>query len=129
VHSPRACLPGGGWEIEEFDQYRIDDVGAFGEGINVNRSVISMGDSRQLVYYWFQQRGRNITNEYLVKWFIFWDAITMNRTDGALVRLVTPVPPGADIEDYDRRLQDFLRMVDPQLSYFLPGKLADSTST
>jgi exosortase D (VPLPA-CTERM-specific) len=125
VHSPRACLPGGGWRIDEFDQYRVEGVGPFGEGINVNRSVIIMGDSRQLVYYWFQQRGRNITNEYLVKWYIFWDAITMNRTDGALVRLVTAVPEGADIAEYDNKLKEFLRTVDPQLSYYLPGKLAE----
>jgi EpsI family protein len=129
VHSPKACLPGGGWKINQFDQYRVADVGPFGEGLDVNRSVISMGKSRQLVYYWFQQRGRIITNEYLVKWYIFWDAITMNRSDGALVRLVTAVPETADIAEYDARLQEFLRTVDPQLSYYLPGKLAEPSES
>lgn len=27
-----------------------------------------------------------ITNEYLVKWYLFWDVLTENRTDGAMVR-------------------------------------------
>jgi EpsI family protein len=64
-----------------------------GAPLNVNRVIIQKGDLRQLVYYWFQQRGRNMTNEYLVKWYIFWDALTRNRTDGALVRLTAFVPP------------------------------------
>ena len=91
VHSPRSCLPGGGWQIEQFDQHRIENVGPAGEGMTVNRAVIAQGDSRQLVYYWFVERGRVQTNEYAVKWYIFWDALTRNRTDGALVRVTTLV--------------------------------------
>ena len=62
---------------------------ADGQPLPVNRVIIGLGDDRQLVYYWFAQRGRMLTNEYLVKWYIFWDALTRNRTDGALVRLTT----------------------------------------
>jgi len=51
--------------------------------------LIRKGSIEQLVYYWFQGRGRTETNEYLVKWFIFWDSLTRQRTDGALVRLTT----------------------------------------
>jgi exosortase D (VPLPA-CTERM-specific) len=126
VHSPKACLPGGGWRIDEFTQQVIPNIGPQGESLTVNRSLISLGESRQLVYYWFQQRGRRMTNEYFVKWFIFWDAITMNRTDGALVRLVVAVPETENIEVFDSKLQEFLRTADPQLSYFLPGVKADT---
>jgi EpsI family protein len=126
VHSPKACLPGGGWRIDEFTQQVIPNIGPQGESLTVNRSLISLGESRQLVYYWFQQRGRRMTNEYFVKWFIFWDAITMNRTDGALVRLVVAVPETENIEVFDSKLQEFLRTADPQLSYFLPGVKADA---
>jgi len=120
VHSPRACLPGGGWAIDEFSVKEIMDVGPDGSSIKVNRALITLGESRQLVYYWFQQRGRNLTNEYLVKWFIFWDSLTKNRTDGALVRLVTPVPEGVDIETADERMRKFVRKVDPMLAYYIP---------
>lgn len=123
VHSPRACLPGGGWVIDEFDQRQIANVGPDGEPVNVNRVLISLGDNRQLVYYWFQQRGRNLTNEYLVKWFIFWDALTQNRTDGALVRLVTPLEDSESIEAADARMQEFVRDIDPQLAYYIPRDL------
>jgi EpsI family protein len=120
VHSPRACLPGGGWQIDDFGEYAVTRVGPASSTVNVNRAVISMGSDRQLVYYWFQQRGRNITNEYLVKWYIFWDSLTTNRTDGALVRLVTYVPESVDIDEADRRMQDFIRDIDPMLAYYIP---------
>lgn len=121
VHSPRSCLPGGGWEIESLTQVnlpkaRVDDL-----PLRVNRVEISHGDQKQLVYYWFQQRGRNITNEYLTKWFIFWDAITMNRTDGSLVRLTVPLPPGSDDSQLDIVLSDFAEAVSPILSDYIPN--------
>ena len=74
------------------------------------------------MYYWFQQRGRIITNEYLVKWYLFYDALTMNRTDGALVRLVTGLNKGQDVELADQRLQSFLKDLMPELPAYLPGK-------
>ncbi|MGI9315875.1 MAG: VPLPA-CTERM-specific exosortase XrtD [bacterium] len=120
VHSPRACLPGGGWEITEFDQFNVEDVGPEPGGMNINRAVISLRENRQLVYYWFQQRDRILTNEYMVKWYIFWDALTRNRTDGALIRLVTTVPEGMDIKEADERMQAFLKEMDPTLAYYLP---------
>ncbi len=128
VHSPRACLPGGGWEIQTFGLHDIPGVMQDIGGLKANRAVISLGESRQLVYYWFQQRDRIVTNEYLVKWYIFWDALTRNRTDGALVRLVTSVPEGMDIAEADARLQEFIRDVDPTLAYYLP-RTVDETQT
>jgi EpsI family protein len=62
----------------------------------VNRVEIQKGDDRQLVSYWFQEQGRVLTNEYLVKLFIVWDALTRNRTDGALGRQTTVLTPGED---------------------------------
>ncbi len=79
-----------------------------------------MGDERLLVYYWFQQRGRMMTNEYLVKWFLFWDALTRNRTDGALVRLTTRVQAGQDIEKADALLSEFARSISGPLQRFIP---------
>ena len=82
--------------------------------------LIQKGEVRQLVYYWFQQRGRVITNEYLVKWFIFRDALFDNRTDGALVRVTTLVPDGASIEEADAALARFIGEFQPSLHDFIP---------
>jgi len=129
VHSPKACLPGGGWEIVDSEVTAIAGVGPDGETLNVNRTLIKLGDSRQLVYYWFQQRDRIVTNEYLVKWFIFWDSLTRNRTDGSLVRLVTVVPEAADVGKADERMQAFLRDIDPTMAYFLPREIEDGNES
>ncbi len=50
----------------------------------------------------------------------FWDALTRQRTDGALVRLVTPVYPNESVEDADKRLTTFTQAIVPVLNEFLP---------
>jgi exosortase D (VPLPA-CTERM-specific) len=118
THSPRSCLPGGGWKIAEFGRRTIPLAG--GRVLPVNRALIEQGESRQLVYYWFQQRGRAITDEYLVKWYIFYDAITRNRTDGALVRLIVPLSPTGDDAVAERGLVEFTRTIAGALPRYLP---------
>jgi len=120
AHSPRSCLPGGGWVIEALSQNVIDGVFVNNKPLLVNRVLIKKGDYTQLVYYWFQQRGRIITNEYMVKWYLFWDALTRNRTDGALVRLTALIGPGEDVADADARLTSFAKDVAPVLDDYIP---------
>lgn len=120
AHSPRTCIPGGGWEITSLEQRTIPNASVAGNPLKVNRAVIQLGDTKQLVYYWFQQRGRVITNEYLVKWFLFWDALTRNRTDGALVRLTTLVLPGQDIAKADAALSSFAATAAKPLGAYIP---------
>lgn len=91
-----------------------------GRPVTVNRVLIQKGDTVQLVYYWFRQRGRVMTNEYLVKWYLFQDAISRNRTDGALVRLTTVVRPGQDIERADAYLAQLARHVSQAMGPFIP---------
>lgn len=120
AHSPRSCIPGDGWEITDLTQRRVEGVRVAGQPLRVNRVVIQKGDNKQLVYYWFQQRGRIITNEYLVKWYLFWDALTRNRTDGALVRLVAYTGPGQGVEEADRQLSAFAASVSGLLEAYVP---------
>jgi exosortase D (VPLPA-CTERM-specific) len=118
VHSPRACLPGGGWVIRSFERFNLA-AGAAGE-LPVNRALIELGGHRQVVYYWFEQRGRHLTSEYLVKWYLFWDALTRNRTDGALVRLSIPLADGADEAEADRAVTRFAAEAMPALGAYVP---------
>lgn len=121
AHSPRSCMPGGGWEISTLSQRAVPGAAVNGQPLVVNRTQVAKGDFKQLVYYWFQQRGRVITNEYLVKWYLFWDALVRNRTDGALVRLTTMVGPGEAWEKADARLEAFARDVEGQLQRYVPN--------
>lgn len=120
AHSPRSCLPGGGWHMTEFNRVDVPEVQMAGKPLRVNRVQIELGNRKQLVYYWFQQRGRVITNEYLVKWYLFVDSLTRQRTDGALVRLVTPLAIGEPVEQADRRLVEFASQVAPRLERYIP---------
>jgi len=120
AHSPRACIPGGGWLIKELTVKTLEGVEFEGKALKVNRLLIKKGDYTQVVYYWFQQRGRDITSEWMVKWFLFWDAMTRNRTDGALVRLTAFVNPGEDEAAADDRLVEFAKVVNPYLSEYIP---------
>ena len=118
-HSPRTCMPGGGWKIDQIADTVLTLAGGAGS-MTVNRAIIQKGDQRQLVYYWFDQRGRVLTNEFDVKWYILRDAILRNRSDGALMRLVTPVAPTEDIDRADRRLTGFLSTIAPRLREHVP---------
>jgi EpsI family protein len=91
------------------------------DGVPVNRAVIQRGLERQLVYYWFEQRGRQVTSDYMAKATTILDSITRGRSDGALVRLITPIgtAPGAEAAA-DARLQDFLGQMTDVLPRFVP---------
>lgn len=121
THSPKACLPGGGWRIDDLRQVTLPGIYIGAQPLRVNRALIQYGDQRQLVYYWFEQRGRVLTNEYLVKWYLLVDALFKHRTDGALVRLIVPLPPGLSANSADRELQGFARTAVPRLSGYIPG--------
>jgi len=88
--------------------------------ITVNRAVMEKGASKQLSYFWFPQRDRVLTNAWELKIYNFWDALTRQRTDGALVRLITPVYPNEDVAQAEARLTAFTQAIVPVLSEFLP---------
>ncbi len=120
AHSPRSCIPGGGWKIGSVERELAKGLTFHGEPVRYNRVEIQKGEFRQLVYYWFVEQGRPTADEYLAKWYIFWHALTRNRTDGALVRLVTPILPGEQWRDGDARLQAFLSELEGRLEPFIP---------
>ena len=119
-HSPSVCIPGNGWQITNLERthYRSNDLNV---SLPLNRVVIARGSDKQLVYYWFDERGMKIANEYWSKLYLLRDAIFKNRTDGALVRLTTPLYPGEAESDADKRLQEFTRVVVPNLAGYLPS--------
>ena len=117
-HSPKACLPGGGWIITDSNVVTFSLEG--GGSISANRAIIHKGDNKQLVYYWFKQRNRLITSEYLVKWYLLVDSISKNRTDGALVRYVTPMSAGEDLSSAENRLRKFIVEVNPLANQYIP---------
>ncbi len=120
IHSPEVCLPVGGWEIFSLEPRRIDPgVPAYG-AFEVNRAVIQKGLQKQLVYYWFEQRGKRQTNDFAAKIGVVVDGLTIGRTDGALVRYVTPIREDESEADADARLLGFVTQSLAKLPNFVP---------
>jgi exosortase D (VPLPA-CTERM-specific) len=117
AHSPNTCIPGGGWEIT---QSTVLAVPIGNTTLPVNRLLIQKENQRELVYYWFAGRGRAEISETMVKFHILTDGIARNRTDGALVRLVTPIADALKIDAADARLQNFMKGMTPLLPSFIP---------
>ena len=127
IHSPEVCIPAGGWEISKIKQIElvIETKGEAGGGqsipVKLNRAVIQKGLAEQVVYFWYDQRGRKMASDYLAKAVTVLDAVAIGRTDGALMRLITPLAPGETEEDADRRLQDFMAESLSVFPAFVPG--------
>ena len=93
IHSPQNCLPGAGWRPVESS---IIPIEVNGRNLPVNRYVIQKGLEKQVVLYWYQGRGRVVANEFKNKALLMWDAATLRRTNGGLVRVIVPQGPTAD---------------------------------
>jgi EpsI family protein len=115
IHSPQNCLPGAGWLPVESGRTTID-VG--GTSHRINRYVIQKGLERQVVFYWYQGRGRVVANEYANKLGLMLDAARLHRTNGGLVRLIAPVRSTA--EQATAELTRFTTLLFPHLSRHLP---------
>ena len=118
IHSPKNCLPGSGWSPTDsgYLQLRLPD----GSTAAVNRYIISKGLDKQYVLYWYQSHGRVVASEYWAKYFLVKDAMTMNRTDGSLVRVITPVIPGEDSGAAQQRATSFAEAILGNLDKFIP---------
>jgi EpsI family protein len=117
IHSPKNCLPGAGWDPVQSGYTKISFPG--GRQIVVNEYVIQQGLDKRLVFYWYQGRGRVVASEYLGKFWMVADAISRNRTDGALVRLVTPMTDGE--APAHARLVRFTQVLFPRLESVIPN--------
>jgi exosortase D (VPLPA-CTERM-specific) len=117
-HSPATCLPGAGWEFAAFDQVPMPAT-AFGEAPYVNRALATNGEQRVLMYFWYELRGRTVATSLAVRYFNFVDSIRLNRSDGALVRVMTALTPDESLEAADRRLTAFLGRAQPHLEAHL----------
>jgi EpsI family protein len=118
MHSPQNCLPGAGWTFDSQRYTSLEDIN--GKQYKVGEYVISNGDIKQFVIYWYQAHGRSIPNEYKAKLYMVADAIRMNRTDGALVRVITQVLPSESLDSARERATQFTQQMAPNLPRFIP---------
>ena len=115
-HSPKNCLPGAGWQFVDSEQVPVMMPG--GGAPIINKVMIQKGLEKQVILYWYQDRGRIIASEYSAKGFLVWDSMTKKRTDGSLVRISVPV--GKSDEQAFAEGFEFMRDVFPLLGQYLP---------
>ncbi len=118
IHSPRRCYTGSGWEVASCERRLIPLVRAPGGEIPVNRLLLRKDDRMQVVYYWFQSRGKAITSEYREKLHLVLDTIVLGRNDGALVRISTDA--ALSVSEAEERLQAFAGCLYPHMMQCLP---------
>ena len=120
IHSPKNCMPGAGWNVI---QTRLEDIDVPGNDVGQFRAielVLQKGESRSIVLYWFQSRGRIISSEYYQKIYLVLDSIFKGRTDGSFVRLIAPVMDG-DEKAALANLKEFAVLIVPKLREYLPS--------
>lgn len=117
-HSPKNCLPGSGWTQENTATIHVD-VPGYPKPIEANRYVVSKGDTKAIVIYWYQSRDRTVADEYWAKYYVIKDAINFNRTDTSIIKVTAMVGPnGAQAaEDVSK---DLIRSAYPVLLTYLP---------
>lgn len=119
IHSPRNCMPGGGWNIAETKRIDLEVPSHNPKTVKVLLLTIQNGLRKQLVLYWFHSRGRVISSEYHQKAYLIIDSITKRRTDGSFVRLISPV--NTDEKKTLKLLKKFASELFPRLDDFLPS--------
>ena len=118
IHSPQHCLPGAGWVPTSREVVRI--VRSDGTSFPVDRYVVSNAEERRLVLYWFQAHGREVASEYWAKYYLIADSIRMNRSDGGLVRLMSPMLDGETPEAAQARVMKLGSQFLPLLDSYIP---------
>jgi EpsI family protein len=118
IHSPKNCLPGAGWSPVESRRVQIALPGH--APFVVNRYIIAKGENRQLVLYWYWAHDRAVASEYWAKVYLVTDSMRLNRSDGSLVRVTTPLRPNESADSAQQRLLTLAGYVVPILNQYVP---------
>ena len=119
IHSPRNCMPGGGWNIIETSRINLTLPSYPRDSVKVIYLVIQKGLEKQIVLYWYHSRGRVISSEYYQKFYLVIDSIIRQRTDGAFVRLISPVKDGE--KQTLEMLKEFAADLFPIIEEYIPS--------
>lgn len=118
IHSPQNCLPGAGWSFEGHSLVTFRDAAQ--QPHSVAEYLIRNGSTRMEVLYWYRSRGQDIASDYKAKWHLMVQAVHDGRTDGSLIRVMTPIADSETQQQARARVLGFVQSLDPKLNAFLP---------
>jgi len=116
IHSPRHCLPAAGWDILNMKKERISISEK--KEITVNELLMAKGLEKELVFYWFRERERIITNEYVVKFYLIFDRIFKRKSYGALIQISSAIDKS--LKETEEKTKQFIKDFYPILEEFFP---------
>ena len=118
IHSPKHCLPGGGYRIVSIEPFplRLAD----GRTLAINRLLIASDRRKELMFYWYETRGGVITSEYGLKLDLMRNAVMLLPTDAAICRLTMPLDSDGDFNQATDRAVTYLRQIYPSIQTALP---------
>ncbi len=119
-HSPKNCIPGGGWGIDTVSEITLKQGIDGNKQSTVSQMLIRQGSEYQVVLYWYQNRGRIIASEYWEKFYLVLDAILKGRRDGTFVRIISYSPDG-NVAKTEERVKRFAEKIMPELQQYVPG--------
>lgn len=120
IHSPEVCLPAAGWEIAWLERIDIADQLGVAGAFPINQAIIQKGESRMMVYYWYEQQGRQVAWDLAAKFWLFADGVRTGRADGGIVRLTTLIDRSETDAQAAERLLDVVWSVQKNLPRFMP---------
>jgi EpsI family protein len=118
LHSPQNCIPGAGWTPVDSTRVTLSFPGH--APFPATRYIIAKGDLRALVLYWYWAHDRGVASEYWAKFYLVADSLRTHRSDGALVRIITPMSPGESAAAAEQRILPFTGDVAPLLGTYVP---------
>jgi EpsI family protein len=116
IHSPKHCLPGSGWM--ELSSSRAQ-LPAGGDKINLVKAVYQKGDDRELFLYWYQVRGKSLSDEYSLKLAEITNSVLHRRRDASFIRI--SVPFQSDEQKAAAIGETFVSDLLPAIHQFLPS--------
>ena len=118
IHSPENCLPGSGWYPLESGRTSISWPGR--TGFEVNQYYVAKREQRALVIYWYMEHGREVASDYWAKFYLVADSVRWSRSDGALIRITSPIAQSESPSDVEQRLERFSADLVPVIESYLP---------
>jgi EpsI family protein len=111
---------GGGWsqiaEREVTFPLRAED----GRGLVANLVLVEVGGRRYAIGYWYQIGLSAMASDHWYRAHLLYNRLVRGRSDGALVRIASPLASGEDGAAALARQAEFLRVFYPALLRSLP---------
>lgn len=108
IHSPRNCIPGGGWRIRSLERC---DLVLDGELRSATQMRTARADASQDVIYWFSTHGAVTGNEYILKLQQVKNSILRRPSNAAFVRYNAATSDSSALLEVMTRLDGHLQTV------------------